>query len=176
MRWSAVTADSRIVAELKRHYLPGTALLVKTSRMNTLHGKSILVIDDDPGMLHALEKVLSVAGADVTSAEWAGDGMPILTNRQKTIHLVITDLRMPFVNGATVVSLVHQVFPDMPVIVLTAFASPEARAACIEQGVVAFLEKPLNSDELTRAVCQALALSPSRGESDESPAESSKRH
>ncbi|MEO6786294.1 MAG: response regulator [Chthoniobacteraceae bacterium] len=131
--------------------------------MNSLSGKSILVIDDDPGMLRALDKVLRGAGADVTSVDWAGDGIEILSDRKKHVDLVITDLRMPFVNGMTVVYAVHQVFSELPVIVLTAYATPETRATCREHNVAAFLEKPLNSEQLIKAVCKALTRSSRRG-------------
>ncbi len=122
----------------------------------SISGKSILVIDDDPGMLRALSKVLSGEGATVTCANWAGDGFDILTKRDKQIDLVITDLRMPFLNGITVVYAIHELFPTLPVIVLTAFATREARAACLDQGAVAFLEKPIESPELVAAVKKAL--------------------
>lgn len=124
--------------------------------MKSINGKSILVIDDDPGMLRALNKVLSGEGATVSCANWAGDGIDILTKREKQIDLVITDLRMPFVTGMTVVYAIHEILPRLPVIVLTAFANPEVRAACREQGAAAFLEKPLDSQELIAAVRSAL--------------------
>ncbi|MEO8427181.1 MAG: response regulator [Verrucomicrobiota bacterium] len=126
--------------------------------MKNLNDKSILVIDDDPGMLRALDKVLRSKGATVTCANWAGDAVEILTSRKKQFDLVITDLRMPFVNGMTVIYAIHEIFPALPVIVLTAFANPEVRAACREQGAVAFLEKPLESQELITAVRRVLRL------------------
>ena len=126
--------------------------------MNDLSGKSILVIDDDPGMLRALDKVLSGEGAAVTTVGWAGDAVDILTKRERVFDLVITDLRMPFVTGVTVVYAIHEIFPQLPVIVLTAFGSPDVRDECREQGAAAFLEKPLDSEELIRTVQEALGL------------------
>ena len=126
--------------------------------MKSLAGKAIMVIDDDPGMLRALTKVLSGEGATVTTADWAVDAVEILTDRQRAIDLVITDLRMPFVTGLTVVNAVREVFPKTPVIVLTAFGDPEVRAACRELGAAAFLEKPLDSDALIQAIRKALGL------------------
>jgi len=126
--------------------------------MSDLSGKSILVIDDDPGMLRALDKVLSGEGAAVTTAGWAGDAIDILTKRERVFNLVITDLRMPFVSGVTVAYAIHEIFPQLPVIVLTAFGSPDVRDVCREQGAAAFLEKPLDSEELIRTVREALGL------------------
>ena len=119
---------------------------------------TILVIDDDAGLLRALDKVLSGAGAIVTAADWAGDGIEILSKREKHFDLVITDLHMPFVNGLTIVSTVHKFFPTLPVVVMTAFANPEMRTACLEQHAVAFLEKPMGSEELIAALEAALLI------------------
>jgi two-component system response regulator HydG len=120
--------------------------------MKKLHNKSILVIDDDAGMLSALDKVLTSEGADVICAPWAGDALEILTARDRKVDLVITDLKMPMLTGLTVVYSVHKVFPALPVIVLTAFGSPAVRAECMSQGASAFLEKPLDTPELLTAI------------------------
>jgi DNA-binding NtrC family response regulator len=125
--------------------------------MSGIRDKSILVIDDDKSLLRALDKVLRSEGANVICTEWAGDAMEILTGRRKRIDLVITDLRMPLVTGMTVVYAIHEVFPELPVIVLTAFGNSELRAECLKEGAVAFLEKPLDTPQLLAAIEDAFA-------------------
>jgi DNA-binding NtrC family response regulator len=125
--------------------------------MKTLQNKSILIVDDDPGMLRALDKVLTGEGADVTSAAWAGEAIEILTPRRKKFDLVITDLRMPVLTGMTVVYAIHNIFPMLPVIVLTAFGSLDVKTECLRQGALAFLEKPLDTVELLDAIEEVLA-------------------
>jgi DNA-binding NtrC family response regulator len=120
--------------------------------MKKLRDKSILIIEDDARMLSALDKVLTGEGADVTCAAWAVDGIELLTARQKTFDLVITDLRMPTLTGLTVVYAIRRVFPGLPVIVLTAFGSPAVKAECLSLGAAAFLEKPLDTSQLLNAV------------------------
>ena len=127
-------------------------------KMKKIHEKSILIIDDDAGMLRALDKVLTGAGAVVTRAQSAGDAVEILTVRKEKFDLVITDLRMPFVTGLTVVCAIHQIFPELPVIVLTAFGSADVKAECFRQGAAAFLEKPLDASELLAAVEKVFTL------------------
>ena len=122
-----------------------------------IRNKSILVVDDDASMLRALQKVLHGEGAGVTCVAGAEDAIELLTRRQEKIDLVITDLRLPFVTGATLVYAVHQIFPALPVIVLTAFGGPDVKAACHEQGAAAFLEKPLDTAQLLAAIERALA-------------------
>jgi DNA-binding NtrC family response regulator len=126
--------------------------------VKNISDKFILVIDDDTRMLRALEKVLSGEGANVTCAVWAGDGIDILTERKKNIDIVITDLRMPFMSGLTAVFAIHEVFPKLPIIVLTAFGSPDVRAECLRLGAAAVLEKPLDSPHLLQVVDKVLEL------------------
>ena len=128
--------------------------------MQKLGGKSVLIVDDDQRMLRALNKVLAGEGASVTPAQWAGDALDFLTGRQARIDLVITDLRMPFVSGMTVVFAIHKIFPGLPIIVLTAFGGPDVKAECLRQGAAAFLEKPLNTAELLEVIEKIFATPP----------------
>jgi DNA-binding NtrC family response regulator len=116
--------------------------------MEGILNKNILIVDDDERMLRALAKTLSCAGAVVATTQQARDAVEILCARQQHVDLVITDLRMPLMSGAALVHSIHQIFPDLPIIVLTAFGSPESRAECLRQGAVAFLEKNLGSTQL----------------------------
>lgn len=123
----------------------------------SINGKSILVIDDDAGMLRALNKVLSGEGAVVTSAGYAGEAMEHLTGWSERFDVIITDLRMPIVGGQAILSAVAVAFPQVPVIVITAFGNPEVKAQCMQQGAAAFLEKPLDTPQLLQAIESAFA-------------------
>jgi CheY-like chemotaxis protein len=131
----------------------------KQATMHNLRNKSILIVDDDAGMLRALDKVLTGQGAAVACADCAEDAVAILTGRQKWIDLVITDLWMPFNSGTgmTVICVVHEFFPTLPVIVLTAFGSPEVKSECLRQGAMVVLVKPLDTPQLLTAVENVLA-------------------
>jgi DNA-binding NtrC family response regulator len=129
--------------------------------VNNLRNKSILVVDDDARWLRAVDKVLTAEGAVVFRAQWAGDVLDILTARKLEFDLLITDLRMPFVTGLTVVYSVRKMFPALPIIVLTAFGSPDVKAECLRQGAAAFLEKPLDSKALLEVIEGVLASHPS---------------
>lgn len=125
--------------------------------MSKICKKTILVVDDDARMVRALEKVLQDEGATVIAAFDAAEAVEILTRRQNKVDLVITDLRMPFVNGMTLLYAIHEILPTLPVIVLTAFGSPYVRAECFREGAAEFLEKPLDSDHLLRKVARVLS-------------------
>jgi DNA-binding NtrC family response regulator len=129
-----------------------------------LRNKSILVVDDDTRWLRALDKVLTGEGAVVFRAQWAGEVLDILTARKLQFDLLITDLRMPFVTGLTVVYSVHKMFPVLPIIVLTAFGSPDVKAECFRQGAAAFLEKPLDTAALLEVIEGVFATHPANPE------------
>lgn len=130
--------------------------------MKNIRNKSVLIVDDDARMLRALDRVLTNEGAVTTCADWAGDAIDILMERKKKVDLVITDLRMPFVSGMTAVYAIHKILPELPIIVLTAFGSPDVKAECLRQGATAFLEKPLDTPQLLDVVERVFA-SPKTG-------------
>jgi DNA-binding NtrC family response regulator len=120
--------------------------------MTNIKAKSILIVDDDAAMLRALSKVLTGEGAVVASASWAGEVMERLADNQGHFDLIITDLRMPILNGKSILGAVRTALPKVPVIVMTAFGSPEVEAECLDKGAVAFLEKPLDTSQLLAAI------------------------
>jgi DNA-binding NtrC family response regulator len=120
--------------------------------MTKIKEKAILIVDDDAAMLRALSKVLSGEGAVVASANWAGEVMERLADNQGHFDLIITDLRMPILKGQSILRAVKAALPEVPVIVMTAFGSPEVEAECLEKGAAAFLEKPLDTPQLLAAI------------------------
>lgn len=139
-----------------------------------IQNKIILIIDDDVRMLRALAKTLTSEGAVAIRAQGAGEAVEILSRREKTVELVITDLRMPLVDGASLLGFIRMIKPDLPVIILTAFGSPETRAECIRQGAAAFLEKNLSTAQLLTEIEKVFAEQkydrlPSASEADETP-------
>lgn len=125
--------------------------------MTSLKNKTILIVDDDAAMIRAVNKVLTGEGATVFTALAAAEAIETMTRREKRMDLVITDLRMPYVNGMTLIYAVHEIFPLVPIIVMTAFGSPELRAECIRQGAVEFLEKPLSASRLLATIERVFA-------------------
>ncbi len=125
--------------------------------MTSIYGKSILVVDDDAAMLRALQKVLTGEGASVATARWAGEILERLDENQGRVDLIITDLRMPILNGQSVLRAVKAALPEIPVIVVTGFGGPERQAECSKDGAAAFLEKPLDTSQLLAAVNEVIS-------------------
>jgi len=112
--------------------------------MDELQDKSVLIVDDDPGMLRAMTKVLASEGMQVTGVSDPVVVVKTLGDSKKRFDLVITDLRMPMFSGRGVLAL--------------ASALPEL----LRLGAFAFLEKPIAAAQLIEAVKRALASSPIR--------------
>jgi DNA-binding NtrC family response regulator len=126
--------------------------------MSDLRNKSVLVVDDDQGMLRAMTRVLSKEGMRVTGVS---DPTVVVSKLMSEIRfdLVITDLRMPMFSGRGVLALASAL-PELPVIIITAFGGPDAEAQAIQLGAFAFLEKPVAAAELIDVVNRALAPPP----------------
>jgi DNA-binding NtrC family response regulator len=127
--------------------------------MSDLRNKSVLVVDDDLGMLRAMTRVLSKEGMRVTGVSDPTVVVSKLMESETRFDLVITDLRMPMFSGRGVLALASAL-PELPVIIITAFGGPDAEAQAIQLGAFAFLEKPVAAAELIDVVKRALAPPP----------------
>jgi DNA-binding NtrC family response regulator len=134
--------------------------------MEELQDKSVLVVDDDPGMLRAMVKVLSKEGMRVTGVSDSIAVVKKLADSEKRFDLVITDLRMPMFSGRGVLALASAL-PELPVIIVTAFGGPDVQAQALRLGAFALLEKPVAAAELIDAAKRALARSPIRNAQEE---------
>jgi two-component system response regulator GlrR len=117
----------------------------------------ILVVDDDPDMLRLLSLRLEAAGHSVvaeTSAEAALARLEVMRPQ-----LVLSDVRLPGMDGLALFDVIQARFAGLPVILLTAHGSiPDAVDATL-RGVFSYLTKPFDGKELLAAVSRALALS-----------------
>jgi len=129
--------------------------------MNELQNKSVLVVDDDPGILRAMTKVLASEGMQVTGVSDPVVVVKKLADSENRFDLVITDLRMPMFSGRGVLALASAL-PELPVIIITAFGGPDIQAEALRLGAFAFLEKPIAAPQLIDVVKRALARSPIR--------------
>ena len=118
----------------------------------------ILVVDDDPDLLHLIGVRLSVAGYEVTQA--ASGEEAIERFRSERPQAVITDLRMSGMDGHALFQRLHEEAPSVPVIILTAHGTIPDAVAATQRGVFSFLTKPFDGRELLDRVAAAVAVSP----------------
>ena len=127
------------------------------SSRSSLTGRQLLVVDDDKALLLALSKVLRSEGAKVLAAGDASEAVRFLSLNFGHIDLVLTDMRMPGTSGMSILSAVKGSSPEVPVIIMTAFATNGMREDCATAGAFAFLEKPVDVATLLGTVHKALA-------------------
>lgn len=120
--------------------------------------KTILLVDDEPGVLKILEDTLVRFGYKVIPKPDAGSALTVIREGAK-IDLVITDNKMPGMNGSEFVTVLKQALPSVPVIMLTGYGSVESYLKSLSNGVFEYINKPVQARELDRIVKAALDAS-----------------
>ena len=114
----------------------------------------ILVVDDDQGMREFMEIMLTKEGYDVNVAEDATKAITLC--RKVAFDLVITDLKMPKIDGIEFLKNVKDMHPETIVILITAFASGETAINAMKEGAFDYIEKGGSIEELKKIVRAAL--------------------
>jgi len=115
---------------------------------------TILIVEDEPKMLRLLELNLSEEGYAVQTAGDAETGLKLL--RQDRIDLVITDLRLPGMNGLEFLQAVKRTDARIPVIVMTAYGSVETAVEAMKAGASDYVLKPFSLEEIKLIVGKEL--------------------
>jgi two-component system response regulator GlrR len=116
----------------------------------------ILLVDDDPDLLKLISLRLTSAGYRVRTADSAESALAALAIARPGI--LITDLRMPGIDGLQLFDAVHRQHPALPVIILTAHGTIPDAVAATQRGVFGFLTKPFDSQELLQMAASAMKL------------------
>lgn len=124
--------------------------------MAQLSEKKVLLIDDDDELLQLLSMRLTSSGFDVETAESGYMALTRITTFRP--HLIVTDLRMDGMDGLALFDEVHNKYPTLPVIIITAHATIDDAIAATKRGVYGYLTKPIDSKALIGQIDQALRL------------------
>ncbi|MDZ4097250.1 MAG: response regulator, partial [Methylophilaceae bacterium] len=128
--------------------------MASATTASSLLGQRILTVDDDPDILKLLNMRLKAAGYQTMSASNAEEALAqIAINRPA---LVISDLRMPGMDGLALFDAIHKTDPSLPLIMLTAHGSIPEAVDATQRGVFGFLTKPFDSKSLLQQVEAAL--------------------
>src|SRR5213082_649075 len=115
---------------------------------------SILVVDDEMGILDVLRILLKGEGFDVTTAQGGKAGLEAL--KAGAPDIVLTDIKMPGVSGTDLLAAVREQDPETPVILMTAQASLQSAIQAVNQGAFYYIQKPFSNDDLV-AICRRAA-------------------
>jgi len=124
--------------------------------MTMTHSGDILLVDDDPDLLKLISLRLVSAGYRVRTADSGETALAALAIARPGI--VVTDLRMPGIDGMQLFEAIHRQHPSLPVIILTAHGTIPDAVAATQQGVFGFLTKPFDSQDLLAKVAAALKV------------------
>src|SRR5438105_4998069 len=134
-------------------------MAVEESRLQS----TILVVEDEEKLRRVIELQLKDAGHDVRQAGTAEDGL----RQADGVDLILTDLRLPGMDGLQLLDSLRRQNSTTPVIVMTAFGSIETAVEAMKAGAVDFLPKPFSLDHLMTVVNKALELRTLRDENRE---------
>ncbi|MGB9712935.1 MAG: HD domain-containing phosphohydrolase [Dissulfurimicrobium hydrothermale] len=114
----------------------------------------VLVVDDDRYVLESVSMLLDAAGINILTAQSAAEALEKF--RKNEIDCVLSDIKMPEVSGVELLEMLHDVDPEVPVILMTAYADIDISINAIQKGAFDFIIKPYKSDYLIRSVKKAL--------------------
>ncbi len=115
----------------------------------------ILIVDDEGSLLATLAANLELEGFEVVEAEDAFRAVELV--EQQHFDLVLTDIRMPGMNGVELFRTIRATHPKMPVILMTGFAMEALIDEAIQEGVFAVLPKPFEIEHIIAALSRAVS-------------------
>ena len=116
--------------------------------------KQVLIVDDEPNLRKILAAQLSRDGYEVMLAEDGEQGLTML--RENHIDLIVTDLKMPKVDGMELLRQALRESPDLPIVMITAHGTVDTAVEALKLGAFDYLTKPFDKDEVRQVVAKAL--------------------
>jgi DNA-binding NtrC family response regulator len=118
---------------------------------------TVLIVDDEPLSRWSASETLTDAGYRVTEAGDAASALRAIGARETPADVVLLDLLLPDADDLRVLSAIHEMAPDTPIILVTSYGSRELFAEARERGAFMSVNKPFEMNDLPILVAQALA-------------------
>ena len=125
----------------------------RSSGLNTDEKNKVLVIDDDPSIKELL-KIRLEGDYEVTTASEGAEGLNRVV--KECPDLVLLDIKLPNDDGITILTEIKRDYPDISVIMMTAYGSEEIAVEAMKKGADEYLTKPLNYREINRKVKESI--------------------
>jgi len=120
------------------------------------HNETICVIDDDSSIRWVLDKALGKSGLQVAQFDSADSALRAISKQEPAV--IVTDIRMPGMDGLALLEHIHSDYPDLPVIIMTAHSDLDSAVSAYKGGAFEYLPKPFDVDEAVALVNRALEL------------------
>jgi CheY-like chemotaxis protein len=118
--------------------------------------KIVLIVDDEEEIRHLLDRIFKKEGFATITAKDAMDALMQLQDND--VDIVITDIRMPGMDGLELIGQIHEIKPQMPVVVISGYGSFEALMDAVDKGAFFFVSKPFNQSAIVEAAMKGLRL------------------
>jgi DNA-binding NtrC family response regulator len=117
--------------------------------------EQLLVVDDEPNMLRLLKTILmDKTGYEVTTTNNPLEVSKLL--QERPYDLVVTDLKMPLVDGMDLIEIIKKIDPQLPVIIITAYGTLETAEEAVQKGAYDFITKPFRKETILITIKRAL--------------------
>ena len=118
----------------------------------------VLVVDDEASIRELLAKTLALAEYEVDTAADGASALDRLRERRGAYDLMIADLRMPGMDGLTLIREVKQINASLPIIIITGFSTESSAIEAVNLGVAGYLTKPFRVPQVLAAAAKALGV------------------
>lgn len=120
------------------------------------HGESILVVDDEISIREIIKETLEAYGYRAQTAKDGVEALTVIDQERRKFKLVITDIMMPNMDGASLVRTLERMAPDIKIIVVSGMADQDMLEKVKKSRIEALLSKPIQTDQLLRIIDSAL--------------------
>jgi two-component system NtrC family sensor kinase len=117
---------------------------------------TVLVVDDSPLICKTVSHFIEPSGYTVLAATGGKEALQILSDQGERIDVVITDVIMPVIDGVELMGKIHELYPDLPVILMTAYSNIDIVITAIKKRAFDLILKPVDATLLQQAVEKAL--------------------
>lgn len=131
---------------------------VQATHAQTRNGgrQRVLVVDDEASIRDLLAKTLALAEYDVDTASDGANALDRLRERHGNYDLMIADLRMPGMDGLSLIREVKHINSNLPIIIITGFSTESSAIEAVNLGVAGYLTKPFRVPQVLAAAAKAL--------------------
>jgi len=117
----------------------------------------VLIADDEESMRLLVARAIALDGHDIVTAQDGAEALEILTDQDGAFDLLLTDIKMPVMDGIALALAAARDFPDLIILLMTGFADQRERASGLDAIVHEVITKPFSVADIRTAVADALA-------------------